>query len=154
MSLDNNQFIFVVKNPIKITIVCKDTVTHDWLVGEGMLSLQSQCVISNENMQLNSKTSFGNVSELIVPNLNIVKDWALSYSANREYDLKELELGKANFTELERKLNETRINLKLIKKVDILTFIILEIIHCLQLCSFLLYLSLYLRKRLQASLRK
>lgn len=103
--LDNNQFIYVLSNPIKITIVCGDTVTHDWLKGEGMLSLQPQCMISNDNMQLNSKSSFGNVSELIVPNLKIVREWALSLSTSREQIMNNITLGSANFTELERKIN-------------------------------------------------
>lgn len=65
-------------------IVCGGTLAHDWLTEEGMLSLQPQCMLSNDHMQLNSEISFGNVSELIVLHLNIVKDWALSFSAKRE----------------------------------------------------------------------
>lgn len=122
MGLDNNQFIYVLSDPIKITIVCGDTVTHDWLTGEGMLSLQSKCMISNENMQLNSKSSFGNLSELIVPKLNIVKEWALSLSTNREQIINNITLGSANFTELERKINETKNNLHLIKPDNNLDF--------------------------------
>lgn len=38
-SLKNNMFIFTIPDSYKVTIICKDNVTHNQLSGEGILSL-------------------------------------------------------------------------------------------------------------------
>lgn len=51
IGMDKNQFIFVLRNTIKVTVICKDTVSHDWLGGEGLLTLEPHCTLTGDNVK-------------------------------------------------------------------------------------------------------
>lgn len=78
MGMNKNQFIFVLKDPIKVTIICKDNVNHDWLGGEGLITLEPHCTLTGDNVQLNTMINYNNGSEIVIPKLDIVTDWTLS----------------------------------------------------------------------------
>lgn len=71
LSLDANQFIFVLNKPTRITVFCKNSITHSSLAGEGTLSLQPQCSLHTENVKLETRVIFGNKSELVIPKLDL-----------------------------------------------------------------------------------
>lgn len=108
LGISKNQFIFVLEKSIKITIICKDIANHDWLSGEGVLTLEPQCTLTADNIQLNSNFDFTNNSEIIIPKLDIINDWILakrpttyentSFETNKTIDLRAFNLMKLEIT--------------------------------------------------------
>lgn len=66
-----NQWIFVIPNSIKLTIICGSTVSHEELNGEGILTLDMDCVIQAQYFQLEPKRIFAtNNSKILIPSIN------------------------------------------------------------------------------------
>lgn len=86
-ALSQNQFIFVVKDQAKVTIICKDSVSHDWLRGEGLLALQPQCYLTGENIHLNTRHEFKNGSEIVIPNIDSIREWILESDKMNHFNL-------------------------------------------------------------------
>lgn len=112
LGINKNQFIFVLQKPIKITIICRDIVNHDWLSGEGVLTLEPQCTLTGDNIHLNTHFNYQNNSEIVIPNLDIITDWTLSAS---ERAFTPIEVGLSKIRELELRINETKLNTNLPK---------------------------------------
>lgn len=116
IGLNQNQFVFVIKDTAKVTIICKDSVNHDWLRGEGLLALEPQCYLTGENIHLNTRIEYDNSSEIVIPNVDSIKEWIMASDKQNNMNLTAITLdGVQNITELQRSLNETKANLKLFK---------------------------------------
>lgn len=115
LGMEGNQFIFVLKHQVKVTIICKDTVNHDWLGGEGLLTLEPQCTLTGDNFQLDTVAILNNNSEIVIPKLDIVSDWSLS-PRTTDINLTTIALSNDNkVIELQKSLNETKPQMELIK---------------------------------------
>lgn len=64
------------------------------MAGEGLLSLQSRCQLSCEHLKLDTMSSFGNATEIVMPALDL-----------REWQIPALDLGP-NVTALKRELSD------------------------------------------------
>lgn len=111
-SLNNNMFIFTIPDSYKITIICKDEVTHNHLSGEGILSLRSDCSLGSDTVRLLTKEHYGNVeSEIVVPHMEHY-NWTLSRQINVKYMTHD---AVKNISQLQLELNRTTENLYLHK---------------------------------------
>lgn len=118
LSLNENTFIFVLKNAIKVTIVCGESIVHKTLAGEGMLSLNSQCVLNSDKIQLVSKSNFGESdSEVVIPELDL-RTWYLP-ETNETNEMKLLnatDTEMMQITKLKQDIQINRENQNLIKR--------------------------------------
>lgn len=114
LGLDRNQFIFVLAKPIKVTIICKDLVNHDWLGGEGLLTLNPYCTLTGDNLQLDTIVNINNNSEIVIPKLDIVSDWSLTSKST--FNLSTIALtNNQTIIELQNHLNATKMDLESIR---------------------------------------
>lgn len=140
-----NQWIFVLPNSIKLTIICGPIVSHELLSGEGILTLDPNCVIQTQYFQLEPKHIFSsNNSEILIPSINH-SDLILSHSTDiigfHEYV-------RSNFTAIEQQIEEIKKNsqlphAKLTNVHDmhhyVMTYVI---IICVIVCGFFIWRKL------------
>lgn len=69
-----NQFLFTVANDTVLNIICKERNEVCSINGSGIISLQQQCVIHTENMEIAAENVFSSDLPIIIaPNINITE---------------------------------------------------------------------------------
>lgn len=105
-----NQWIFVVPNPMKLTIICGSIVSHEVLSGEGILTLDPNCVIQGKHFQLEPKRIFSsNSSEILIPSINHT-ELIMSHSTDT---IGFHDYVRSNFSTIDQQIGEIKRNLQL-----------------------------------------
>lgn len=118
-SVDGNKYVFVLNSPLKFTVFCADSIMHDSLVGEGLLTLNQQCSLDTEHIRLMTRSELGdNSSEIVIPNLDL-RGWKLP-EKSEDFELRIENITEQNdFTKLKAILNDTKENSVLIKRENV-----------------------------------
>lgn len=104
----HNKFVFVTDQPKRITTFCGESVSHEVIRGEGILSVQPDCIIKNNHFRINTKKYLSGESDnpLIIPNITLT-DIDLM---NSTMSLPELKFNKYNLSSIQVMLNGTKAN--------------------------------------------
>jgi len=118
-SLEANRFIYVIRNSLKITIFCRESIMHDSLEGEGLLSLSDHCSLHAGGIHLTTRITLNDNSSLLIPQLDL-REWPQLPESMATGNISEFRHSTLkNITELQIKLNETQANFHLINPGEI-----------------------------------
>lgn len=98
IELNQNKWIFIIPNITKVTAVCNHAAFHDELQGEGVLSLNQNCMLIIRDIQLDAHRDIEEPSgEILVPSFN---HSALIKFHSNKLKLDNHDFVQSNFTEL------------------------------------------------------
>lgn len=111
IELDHNKMIFVCIESIKISAFCDGSITHHYLSGEGILRTHN-CSIRGANMHLYPSVDMGGQepTKILIPKVDIVQD-KIKLS-HQEVMRDSFHFVRANFTEIDSKLNATKFKIE------------------------------------------
>lgn len=108
IEMNRNKWIFVVKNKTQITIVCDHNSMQKWLVGEGILEIQPNCIIQNNYFHLMATNDIRMSNEIIIPEIEYENLSQLTI-ANFSHTIHTIETHSNNISELIGMINELKI---------------------------------------------
>lgn len=104
------QWIFVIPKNIKFAIICGSVVFHEELSGEGLLTLNLNCIIQTQHFLLEPKRIFSsNSSEILIPSINhteLIMNHSIDTIGFHDYV-------HSNFSKIDHQISEIKENLQL-----------------------------------------
>lgn len=106
-----HRLLFVTTEPMKITTICGDSVSHKTISGEGVLRLYGDCSIKTMHFIMEPRVVFSDeLNEVAVfPNSSVV---VLNMVNSTKLDLPELSFARSNQSMTQSMLDETKRNLR------------------------------------------
>lgn len=110
IELSNNRIIYVCKDKTKITIFCNNSISHDYLSGEGILE-SKDCSIKGANMHLDPPMDINERPiEIMIPKIDILNS-KLKIETQQDAINETFHFVRSNFSEIDTKLNATKYEL-------------------------------------------
>lgn len=112
IELPNNKMNFVCIENVKVTVLCNNSITQEYLSGDGVLQTRN-CSIRGGNIHLDPPTDMNEpepsevmLPKIIVPEMDILQNKLnLSHEENVK---RSFYFVRSNFSEIDSKLNETK----------------------------------------------
>lgn len=140
---NKNNWLFSVFSTIEFLTICGNTVSHHEIHGEGLLSLNPNCMLQNQFIQVHPHSSFNDsTNNFVLPKFTYNSS---KLGVNNEISMAEShEYIRANLTQIQKMIEETRNQLHVpnkINKHDIhhysISYLLLTLLICLVIIWYL-----------------